>query len=181
MSETDIRLARILEEAANVVREKNANYGSSWRTQGWRGNLSRILEKSARLRSMLWRANPELMNGAKEHPRETALDMINTLSFMIINMDDGVEWGNESNTEDIARLDRQSYYSGQSPNPVRVDPFEPDSGPAMTQINQHVGQVPTPGEELQESYEHESDLVMGRKPSPVPRKARRPVKDQPQA
>lgn len=94
--ETNMRVARIFDEAAAVVREKNGRYGGSWRHQGWRGNLSRILEKAGRLRSMLWRRDPELLTVSKEHPRETMLDMINTLAFAIINMDDGLEYGDET-------------------------------------------------------------------------------------
>jgi hypothetical protein len=98
VSDTDIRLQRIFDEAAALCREKNATYQDSWRTQGWRGNLSRILEKSGRLRAMLWHGGNTLLSGEKEHPRETSLDMINTLAFMIANIDDGKEWGHEQDT-----------------------------------------------------------------------------------
>lgn len=95
MSDTEYRVQEIQRHALALVREKNARYQDSWRQQGWRGNLSRILEKGARLRAMLWQPGTPLLNGEKEHPRETALDMINTLTFMVINMDDGREWGHE--------------------------------------------------------------------------------------
>lgn len=95
MSNSQARVEEVFAEAARLFASKNAHYGDSWREQGWRGNLSRILEKSKRLRQMLWRGGNVLLNGSSEHPRETALDMINTLAFMIVNMDDNIEWGNE--------------------------------------------------------------------------------------
>lgn len=101
MSNSQARVEAIFAEAAELFQSKNAAYGDSWRHNGWRGNLSRIMEKAGRLRNMLWRDGNVLLNGGKEHPRETALDMINTLAFMIANMDDGVEWGHEPGSQEI--------------------------------------------------------------------------------
>jgi hypothetical protein len=92
VSNSQARHAAILREAADVFAMKNASYQDSWRDQGWRGNVSRVLEKAKRIRSLLWRQSV-LLNGSKEHPRETLLDIVNTCVFAIINMDDGVEWG----------------------------------------------------------------------------------------
>jgi hypothetical protein len=103
-ADTNIRVAKVFDEAMAIVREKNPRYGSSWRHQGWRGNLSRILEKAGRLRSMLWRRDPELLSASKEHPRETMLDMMNTLAFAIVNMDDGLEYGHEQPYDAPERL-----------------------------------------------------------------------------
>lgn len=101
MSNSQARVEAIFAEAAELFASKNAAYGDSWRHNGWRGNLSRIMEKAGRLRNMLWRDGNVLLNGGKEHPRETALDMINTLAFMVVNMDDGVEWGHEPGAREI--------------------------------------------------------------------------------
>lgn len=85
----------VFQEALALFRQKNESYGDSWRRQGWRGNLSRILEKADRLRTMLWNAKSITMAG-DESTRQTALDMLNSLAFFIINTDGGVEWGNET-------------------------------------------------------------------------------------
>lgn len=92
MNNSHARHAAVLREAAELFDMKNASYQDSWREQGWRGNVSRILEKAKRIRALLWRQSV-LLNGSKEHPRETLLDVINTCVFAIINMDDNVEWG----------------------------------------------------------------------------------------
>lgn len=95
MSSSQARVEEVFAEAARLFETKNMTYQDSWRTQGWRGNLSRILEKAGRLRAMLWRGGNVLLSGSREHPRETLLDIINTTAFAIINMDDGLEWGHE--------------------------------------------------------------------------------------
>jgi hypothetical protein len=89
------QMRKIWDEAAELARRKNAKYKDSWRQQGWRGNLSRIFEKAARLRTMLHRDDPDYGAGTTESARETALDMLNTLTFFIINLDNGVTWGHE--------------------------------------------------------------------------------------
>lgn len=94
MSNSQARVEEIYAEAARLFASKNVNYGDSWREQGWRGNVSRILEKAKRIRNMVWRQSV-LLNGSSEHPRETLMDMMNTCAFAIINMDDNVEWGHE--------------------------------------------------------------------------------------
>lgn len=83
----------VLDEALNLFELKNQDYGDSWKEQGWRGNLSRILEKAGRLRKV-WRGGTYAV--PDENVRETALDMINTLAFLVINHDLGREWGHEA-------------------------------------------------------------------------------------
>lgn len=95
MSNSQVRVEEVFAEAARLFGAKNLHYKDAWREQGWRGNLSRILEKAKRLRAMLWRGGNVLLNGSNEHPRETLLDIINTAAFCIINMEDGIEWGHE--------------------------------------------------------------------------------------
>lgn len=94
VSDTLDQLRRVYEEALSLAATKNIDYGDAWRDQGWRGNISRVFEKAKRLRTLLWRsqAQPALV---RETSRETAIDMINTLAFFIINHDAGVEWGDE--------------------------------------------------------------------------------------
>lgn len=167
MSNSQARVEEVFAEAARLFETKNLTYQDSWRTQGWRGNLSRVLEKAGRLRAMLWRGGNVLLNGSKEHPRETLLDIINTAAFLIINMDDGVEWGHEPQARDI-------YPSSATQIPVdfpneltsyghdRLEEFRDSYGnPSITREQMVaaqgedetrtdlpiVGEVPTPGEE----------------------------------
>jgi len=170
MSETIRDMSRIFDEAIRLASEKNAKYGDAWQDQGWRGNLSRILEKDKRLRTMLWRAGEPFLNGEKEHPRETAMDMMNTLAFLILNMDADREWGHE----DVGHIEQQSVYAGGLIDPVRVDNWQPqpydqlpEDAAEQTGVMQAVGDLGTPGEEAPD------------KPTPRPRG--RKVRDNPQA
>lgn len=95
----------VLDEALNLFELKNQDYGDSWREQGWRGNLSRILEKAGRLRKV-WRKGSYVV--PDEGLRETALDMINTLAFLVINHDTGREWGHEETLPVISMTDEQA-------------------------------------------------------------------------
>lgn len=83
----------ILAEVWQLVEQKDAAYGKSWKRRGWRGNLVRIFSKSDRLENMLWRRN---FVGAfsAEDVTETALDQIALLAMFVINYRDGNEWGN---------------------------------------------------------------------------------------
>lgn len=157
MSDTQARVEDIFAEAARLVGAKNLHYKDAWREQGWRGNLSRILEKTKRLRAMLWRGGNVLLNGSNEHPRETLLDIINTAAFCIINMDDGVEWGHEPLPTETAPVDFPneitSYVNTLDDVIIRADAEQ-----TRTDLP-FVGDVPTPGEE---------------RPSPGPRKRKAP-------
>lgn len=152
MSNSQARVDEIYAEASRLFAIKNASYQDSWRDQGWRGNVSRVLEKAKRIRSLLWRQSV-LLNGSKEHPRETLMDIMNTCAFAIINMDDGVEWGEGVDAKGIMptsspyvpmvspggfAADQPQY----DPRALRGDPNE------QTAITAFVGEVPTPGEEL---------------------------------
>lgn len=139
MMNSQARVEEVFAEAARLFELKNRSYGDSWREQGWRGNVSRILEKAKRVRNMVWR-DRVLLNGSSEHPRETMLDMINTLAFAIINMDDGVEWGHEP----------------QASSPPLPFKFEPagarENGTELTSVSENIalsGQLvlPVPGSE----------------------------------
>lgn len=100
MSNTIENMKRIYDEALNLAERKNADYGDAWRTNGWRGNLSRVFEKDHRLRTLLWNGeNPG--PAVNEGVRETAIDMLNTLTFFIMNLDAGVEWGHETPFDNV--------------------------------------------------------------------------------
>ena len=94
MSDTIDRMHHVFSEALQLASNKNADYGDAWKLQGWRGNLSRIFEKDQRLRTLLWRGEA-VPPHVRENVRETAIDMMNTLAFFVMNHDAGVEWGHE--------------------------------------------------------------------------------------
>jgi hypothetical protein len=89
------QVRRVFDEAVSLFEAKNADYGDAWRHQGWRGNLGRIFEKTERLRTLLWRGDVHQLVTLDEDARQTAVDMLNTLAFFIINWDDRREWGHE--------------------------------------------------------------------------------------
>lgn len=88
-------LRRVFDEASDLFARKNADYKDAWKHRGWMGNLGRIGEKAQRLHSTLWHEGPIGFSIAEETARETALDMINTLAFFIMNWDAARRWGSE--------------------------------------------------------------------------------------
>jgi len=159
VSNSQARVEEVFAEAARLFASKNLHYGDSWRDQGWRGNVSRVLEKAKRVRNMVWRGGNILLNGTKEHPRETMLDMINTLAFAIINMDDGVEWGDEPQASTVQAPGLA--YVGQV-NSLELGPLNPEQARRLAEMHYGdplpqeeqtatnlpvVGEVPVPGEE----------------------------------
>lgn len=189
MSSSQARIEEVFAEATRLFAIKNASYQDSWRDQGWRGNVSRVLEKAKRVRSLLWRQSV-LLNGSKEHPRETLMDIMNTCAFAIINMDDGVEWGEGVDAKEIMPY---AYAHRGYPPPAPEGLSQTDWALSMgdaallpkdvgeqTAVTPAVGNVPTPGEDSPAS-----------RPQPTPRNqpkrqrgqgsGPRPVVDQPQA
>jgi hypothetical protein len=193
MTNSQARVEEVFAEAARLFGTKNMTYQDSWRTQGWRGNLSRILEKAWRLRSMLWHGGNVFLNGSNEHPRETCIDMINTLAFLVINMDDGVEWGDGVDNKPIAPPAHAEGLDGVWPagygqpfNQNRHalnDPVPQPEGtaPAITQVGEqtviapYVAEVPPPGEDNKPSPRKRQAKVTDRGSGP------RRVTDTPQA
>lgn len=113
MSETILQLRAVFDEALRLAEIKNMDYGDAWRDQGWRGNLSRVFEKTKRLRNLLWRGDAQPAAVA-EGTRETAIDLLNSIAFFIINSDSGVEWGHETPWDAVSLepkwdLDRPTY------------------------------------------------------------------------
>lgn len=178
MSEqTHMRATRILDEAMRLMSEKNASYQDAWQEQGWRGCLARIMSKTTRLRNMLWRNNVSLLNGEKETPRETALDMINHLVFFIANLDDEREWGHEMPRQLSANSWQQS---DEALHPAYLPPH-PEQPPAMTGQH-HIA----PGTEMAPAVgqlDGAPPFVPVDKPAPVARRDRgkRKIEDVPQA
>lgn len=85
------------EHVRKLIVRKSAGYGNAWERQGYMGNLSRVLSKSARLENMMWR-DP----GDEEFGTGTALDesVLDTLwdlgalcAFTVANIEEGNRWG----------------------------------------------------------------------------------------
>jgi hypothetical protein len=79
--------------AAELHADKNRAYRDAWRSQGWRGNLGRVLNKATRLRNMMWRR--EVVEDELEPPESTMIDALNILVYTLINYQDQNEWGND--------------------------------------------------------------------------------------
>lgn len=90
-SRTIMGATGVFAAALTTLAAKDRAYGGAWRKQGWMGNLARILSKSARLKEILWRADP--YDDASEPVQDTLQDMINLCVFMILNLKDRNEWG----------------------------------------------------------------------------------------
>lgn len=88
---TTAHLLRIFSEAINLQRKKALTYGEAFRSQGYMGNVARVLSKAARLRRMLWLDFP--IEDAEEPVQDTLLDLINLAGFLIINYRDRNRWG----------------------------------------------------------------------------------------
>jgi hypothetical protein len=86
------RAVREYEESLNLMLRKNRDYGGAWREQGWMGNLARILSKTARLKSLLWKDFYE-EGGNGEAVQDTVRDLMNLCLFFMWNRDAHNRWG----------------------------------------------------------------------------------------
>jgi hypothetical protein len=82
-----------------LLKQKQA-YGNSWQTQGYMGNIGRILSKSDRLRNMMWgdyygtKENPTAEgNPEAESVLDTLYDLSALCAFAIANLEEGNRWG----------------------------------------------------------------------------------------
>lgn len=101
-------------KAMQVFDSKNADYGDAWRTNGWRGNLSRIFEKTQRVRNLAWRPDPRVPAVGDEQVLETLQDLLNTTAFAIINMVEEVEYGHETPRSQRMSAVEQAYTPGEA-------------------------------------------------------------------
>lgn len=102
----------VFAKAIETFDKKNADYGDAWRTNGWRGNLSRIFEKVQRVRNLAWRPDPRVPAVGDEQVLETLQDLLNTTAFAIINLIEEVEYGHEVPRSQRARLFEEQYEPG---------------------------------------------------------------------
>jgi hypothetical protein len=89
--ETQQRLAAIFEKCLDLQVRKASTYGDAFRSQGYMGNVARVLSKASRLKKMVWRDWP--IEDSEEPVMDTVHDLINLAGFFIINYSDRNKWG----------------------------------------------------------------------------------------
>lgn len=95
-AEGDGTTAQMLELFGGLItlqREKARTYGEAFRSQGYMGNVARVLSKAARLKMMMWRDLS--LEDSRESVTDTLEDLINIAAFALINYRDGNKWGND--------------------------------------------------------------------------------------
>jgi hypothetical protein len=89
-------LWRHVEEQLALIVDKSQGYGQAWRTQGYMGNIGRLLSKMERLRNLAWH---EVADGDdlrdEEAIREELVDIANIALFGITNLDNDNVWGGQ--------------------------------------------------------------------------------------
>lgn len=113
-SDTRQQLWDIFTEAVQTFDKKNDDYGDAWRRNGWRGNLSRVFEKADRVRNLAWRPDPRVPAVGDEAVVETLRDMLNTIAFTIMNMEEEVEWGHETPRSNRVSEVGKDYNGGEA-------------------------------------------------------------------
>ena len=92
-SATTAKLLDIFGRCVDLQRRKAQTYGEAFRSQGYMGNVARVLSKSARLKNMVWRDFG--IEDSEETVLDTVYDMINLAAFFVINYTDRNKWGND--------------------------------------------------------------------------------------
>lgn len=87
-------LVAFYNQCLKLVYKKNGLYANAWRTQGYMGNLARIMSKVARLKNMLWTNHQ--MESADEPVSDTLYDLANITAFAGINYSEENKWGGRS-------------------------------------------------------------------------------------
>lgn len=196
------QIRAVFDEALSLFERKNADYGDAWRLQGWRGNLSRIMEKVQRLRTTLWRNGAISFEIGDEDGRQTALDMMNSLAFFILNWDERREWGHEEVFPDPATDPRRPITPGESVimpsmmppagliNPDLANifaPMTPQGGFVLPNGDRYnyptapQGSVPLPAaDQMRDDASTAAAWPAGQAPSPAPRgEVEQPVQRKP--
>lgn len=88
---TQQQLLFLFEGLLNLQKRKSQHYGEAWRSQGYMGNVARVLSKVARLKNMLWRDDPQ--TSIDEPVEETIGDLMVLAAFAYINVREGNKWG----------------------------------------------------------------------------------------
>lgn len=82
----------IFERCIVLQKRKAETYGEAYRSQGYMGNVARVLSKVSRLRNMVWRDVG--IESSEESVEDTAFDLINLAAFFLINYMVKNKWGN---------------------------------------------------------------------------------------
>lgn len=94
-SATTARMLEIFSKCITLQRGKTRTYGDAFRSQGYMGNVARVLSKASRLKKMLWNDFGQQLEDVEETTYDTLLDLINLACFVIINREDGNKWGTQ--------------------------------------------------------------------------------------
>jgi hypothetical protein len=90
-SRTTQQLLDLFADLVQLQMRKGQEYGEAWRSQGYMGNVARVLSKASRLKNMLWRDFQ--MESADEPIEETLGDLVNLAAFAVLNYRDRNKWG----------------------------------------------------------------------------------------
>lgn len=82
----------LFEECLTLQRKKARTYGAAFRSQGYMGNVARVLSKASRLKKMMW--NDGVIVSSDESVEDTMKDLINLACFFLINYFERNKWGN---------------------------------------------------------------------------------------
>lgn len=94
-SGTTAQMLEIFTDCIVLQNRKAKTYGEAYRSQGYMGNLARVLSKVARIKNMLWKDFGDQFEDGDESTKDTMLDLINITCFFLINRRDHNKWGNE--------------------------------------------------------------------------------------
>lgn len=83
------------DKCVELAGKKDGLYRRAWERQGYMGNLSRVLSKVERLRTMLWQDYPELTDDMQETVKDTVQDLANLCGFLARNWEEGNKWGSQ--------------------------------------------------------------------------------------
>lgn len=186
--------------AIELFDRKNADYGDAWRANGWRGNLSRVFEKNQRVRNLLWRTDPRTPAVGDEAAVETLRDMLNSIVFAIINLQEEVEYGHEvPRSQRFSELEKgytpgdgERFYHQVVQEQTPDDPWATkktlDQAHTLEDLSSLAEQVSTafvPREAVQAAVTHGPDEMRPAEQQGTgqksPRGKGRPVRDNPQA
>jgi hypothetical protein len=88
---TTALMLEVFGQCITLQRRKALTYGDAFRSQGYMGNVARVLSKVARLKNMVWR--DWSIEDTEETIEDTAFDLINLAAFFILNRRDRNKWG----------------------------------------------------------------------------------------
>lgn len=90
-SATTAWMLEIFSQCIALQRRKALTYGEAFRSQGYMGNVARVLSKAARLKKMVW--TEYVLEDNEEAVLDTMYDLINLATFFIINYRENNRWG----------------------------------------------------------------------------------------